>query len=262
MVERENCNFWSVWYARLPVTMEVSPYLFESPAESMLRKLLHTHLDLENIVSDPARRATPKLYVGATDVRNGSRVIFEGETLTYDDLIASAAVPPLFKAINSDHHLYWDGLFTTNPPVREFADLKPDEIWVVQINPQRREHEPRTMQQIVDRRNELAGNLSLGQELYFVDKINQLLKSYSELGAIYRQILIRVVELDRPDLDYQSKLDRSSTLIEGLLQEGEKCAELFFDSRSVWPRGGSIPKHSVRPRTSRLEQPTRINERV
>ena len=34
------------------------------------------------------------ILVGATDVLNGDRVVFEGEGLTYDDLIASAAVPP------------------------------------------------------------------------------------------------------------------------------------------------------------------------
>src|SRR5512144_1737982 len=36
---------------------------------------------------------------------------------------------------------YWDGLYSQNPPVRELLDAevkegKPDEIWVVRINPQ------------------------------------------------------------------------------------------------------------------------------
>jgi NTE family protein len=241
-------NFWSVSLARLPITLEVSPYLYEPAAEPRLRALLHKHLDLEHVTSDPVRRARPKLYVGATDVLNGDRVIFEGESLTYDDLIASAAVPPLFRAVKADGRLYWDGLFTTNPPVREFTDLpeRPDEIWVVQINPQRRDREPRTMQEIVDRRNELAGNLSLGQELYFVDKINQLLESHSSLSAKYKRIQIRVVELDRKDLDYVSKLDRSSALIEGLLENGQQRAEWFFDRRSEWPREGTAPAASVR----------------
>src|SRR4051794_5887338 len=37
-------NFWSVWLTRLPVTLEVSPYLYEPSAEPKLRDLLRTHL--------------------------------------------------------------------------------------------------------------------------------------------------------------------------------------------------------------------------
>jgi NTE family protein len=240
-------NFWGVWAARLPVSVEVSPYLYDPPAEPRLRALLHAHLDLDGLPKDPARRGPPKLLIGATDLLNGDRVIFPGESLTYDDLIASAAVPPLFRAVSADGHLYWDGLFATNPPVREFTDLdeRPDEIWVVQINPQRRENEPRSMKEIVDRRNELAGNLSLGQELYFVDKINQLIATHSALTANYKTIRIRVVELEAEGLDYPSKLDRASPLIESLVAAGRERADWFFDARSTWPRQHTAPARSV-----------------
>jgi NTE family protein len=240
-------NFWGVWLARLPITFEVSPYLYEPAAEPKLRALLRLHLDLEDFTSDPSRRSDPKLLIGATDVLNGDRVIFEGETLAYDDLIASAAVPPLFRAVSDDGRLYWDGLFASNPPVREFTDLDdpPDEIWVVQINPQRRGAEPRSMREIVDRRNELAGNLSLGQELNFVDKINHLLERHEILSAKYKRIKVRVVELDGEQLDYPSKLDRGIDLIEKLLDTGSDRAEWFFDSRSTWPRDRTAPARSV-----------------
>jgi NTE family protein len=240
-------NFWGVWLARLPVTLEVSPYLYEPAAEPRLRALLGLHLDLEDFTTDAARRAEPKLLIGATDVLNGDRVIFQGETLTYDDLIASAAVPPLFRAVSDDARLYWDGLFASNPPVREFTDLDepPDEIWVVQINPQRRVSEPRSMREIVDRRNELAGNLSLGQELYFVNTINQLIERHELLTTKYKTIQLRVVELDGEELDYPSKLDRASDLIEKLLDAGRERAEWFFDARSRWPRDRTPPPRSA-----------------
>jgi NTE family protein len=236
-----------VWLAALPV--EVSPYLYEAPAEPRLRQLLSRHLDLEDFTSDPLQRAQPKLLIGATDVLNGDRMIFHGEHLTYDALVASAAVPPLFRAVPDDGRLYWDGLFTTNPPVREFTDLdeRPDEIWVVQINPQRRDTEPRSMPEILDRRNELAGNLSLGQELYCVEKINELLESHSTLTVKYKRIQVRVVELEleHEQLDYPSKVDRRSAFIEQLLDAGRKRAELFFDDRSKWPRERTMPARSV-----------------
>ena len=251
-------NFWAVQWARAPITVEVSPYLYEPPAEPTLRALLGTHLDLERLTADPAARARPKLLIGATEVMEGDRVIFEGESLTYDDLIASAAVPPLFRAKRvGRQHLYWDGLFASNPPVREFTDLdeRPDEIWVVQINPQRREHEPRSMRDIVDRRNELAGNLSLGQELYFVDKINRMIDSHQALVSQYKRIRVRVVELAAEGLDYPSKLDRRGVFIEQLLDAGRERAGWFFDARSEWPRAHTAPARSVRVRRA-IGQPT------
>jgi NTE family protein len=230
-------NFWAVASARLPVSAEISPYLYSPVAEPRLRELLGRHLDLASLPSEPGRRANPKLLIGATDIIRGLGVAFEGESLTYDELIASAAVPPLFRAVEAHGSLFWDGLFSRNPPVREFTGLpeRPDEIWVVQINPQQRIAEPRTMPEIIDRRNELSGNLSLSQELYFITKINELLAECPSLDARYKPITIRVVELDG-DLDYPSKLDRSSQMIERLMRNGEERAAWFFDGRSLWPR--------------------------
>ena len=242
-------NFWSVWLARAPFTAEISPYAYVPIAEPRLRKLLARHLALERLPVDPGLRGQPKLLIGATDILAGERVVFHGEMLTYDDVIASAAVPPLFRAVNADGKLYWDGLFSTNPPVREFTDLpeKPEEVWVVQINPQRRRVEPRAMSEIIDRRNELSGNLSLGQELYFISKINDLCRAYPVLADHYKEIKLRVVELDIEDLDYPSKLDRSHNLIHRLMHHGQERAEWFFEGRSEWPRSGSLPKRAVSP---------------
>lgn len=235
-------NAWGLWLARSPVTAELSPYVYAPTARTRLEALLRQHLALERIDA-AARRSGPRLFVGATDIVEGLRVVFEGDTLGYEDLIASAAIPPLFQAVAAHGTLFWDGLFTTNPPVREFTDLhpRPDEIWVVQIDPQRREEEPRTTGAIADRRNELAGNLSLGQELHFIDKINELLRDHAPLARRYRPIRIRVVELSIQGLDYPSKFDRSGPFIEALMRHGEERAAWFFDERSCWPRAGTPP---------------------
>ena len=242
-------NLWNVISARLPISVELSPYLYEPTAEPKLRSLLRSHLGLEQIATDARQRARLKLCIGATDVLSGDRVVFAGETLTYDELIASAAVPPLFRAVSATGRLCWDGLFTSNPPVREFTDLaeRPDEIWVVQINPQLRASEPRTMQEILDRRNELAGNLALGQELHFIETINRLLEAHPALAERYQPIRIRVVPLGLPRLDHSSKLDRSSALIAALFENGVDRSAWFFDERSAWPRAGTPPAASVRP---------------
>jgi NTE family protein len=235
-------NAWGLWAARLPVTAEISPYLYEPTAEPRLRALLRRHLDLESLPQG-SRHAHPKLFIGATDLLSGNRTIFAGETLTYDDLIASAAIPPLFRAVHAHGRLFWDGLFSTNPPVREFTDLEPvpEEIWIIQINPQTQTEEPRSIPEITYRRNELSGNLSLGQELYFINKINELLHDHRTLAERYRPIRIRVIELGVAGLDYPSKFDRDPAFIQHLLDNGAERAAWFFDERSTWPRPGTPP---------------------
>jgi NTE family protein len=220
-------NLWGVWLARMPVSADVSPYTYVPMAAGALRGLLERHVRLAELPTP--RPHSPRLYLGATEILNGRGCAFEGQTLTYDDIVASAAIPPLFRAVAKGHELYWDGLFSRNPPVREFTDLprdeRPDEMWVVRINPKRRLREPRAMPEIVDRRNELSGNLALDQELYFVDKINELRRLSGELAERYKHIEVREIELDRPDLDYPSKLDRSPDLIRSLMRDGSAQAK-------------------------------------
>src|SRR4029434_7984087 len=125
--------------------------------------------------------------------------------------LASAPTPTLFRAVEVGDGTYWDGLFSQNPPVRELVDTRPDELWVVQINPSARDDEPTSMVEIADRRNELSGNLSLHQELGFIEKINQLLEEglLAEDGR-YKQIVVRLIELARPQLS--RKLGAASKL--------------------------------------------------
>jgi NTE family protein len=246
-------NFWAVSWARSPFTFEVSPYQYEPVAEPAMLQLLQRHLDLEQFTQDRARRAKPKLFMGATDVLSGRRTIFEGETIIYKDVIASAAVPPLFRAVPIDRGLYWDGLFATNPPVREFTNLPdeswPDEIWVVQLNPQLRKREPRSIRDIIDRRNELAGNLSLGQELYFVHTVNEMIDKHGLRD--YDKIRIRLVELDVEGLDYPSKLDRRQDFVESLIRHGRERADWFFEDRSLWRAEDNPLAKSFFPRHER-----------
>ena len=105
------------------------------------------------------------------------------DVITHEVILASAAVPTLFRAEPVDGHRYWDGLFALNPPVRDLPDAgrghcdvdkPPDEIWAILINPIRYRGEPTRMDTIRDPRNELAANISFQQEITFIGKINEL----------------------------------------------------------------------------------------
>jgi NTE family protein len=243
-------NYWAVALARLPVTAEISPYSYGPVAEPKLRELLARHLNLEALPNAAARRPHPRLLLGATEILSGDRTVFNDDGVTYDMVIASAAVPPLFRAITIGEHRYWDGLFASNPPIRELTDpdIRPAEIWVIQINPQHRFAEPQTVQDINDRRNELAGNLSLAQELFFIHKINEIIADDDSVTRKkgYKPIQLRVTELGMTDLDYSSKLDRSPEFIDRLMKDGAARAGQFFEPSSIWPRDGSLPAKSAR----------------
>src|SRR5262249_44321339 len=148
------------------------------------------------------------------------------EEISVDMVLASAAIPTLFRAVQVGDGTYWDGLFSQNPPIRELMASQPDELWVIQINPTESEDEPRTMLEIPARRNELAGNLSLHQELHFVEKIDQLLEAgLLAADGTYRKVMVRVLELARSrvsrSLGAASKLNRDPAFIRELIEHGE-----------------------------------------
>lgn len=223
-------NACAVGIARMPVTAEISPYAYWPVAEWRMRELLERHLQLEKLPSYPHFPSLPKLLIGATDIRRGEGKPFTGENLRYDHIIASAAIPPVFRAVQVDGFPYWDGLFNRNPPVREFTDIekphRPNEIWLIRINPIERADEPITMPDIIDRRNELAGNLAVDQELYHIHKVNELIADGRLAG--YQHITLRQIKLEMPNLDYVSKLDRSPSLLRELFEAGGAEAMEFF----------------------------------
>src|SRR4051812_22986169 len=148
---------------------------------------------------------------------------------------APAAFPPLSRPAQAGGGTYGDGLSPQTPPIRELLDARLDELRVIQINPSEREHEPRTVAEIADRRNELSGNLSLHQELRFVEKIDQLL----EAGLLtpdgkYRKVMVRILELVRSrvsrSLGTASKLNRDPAFIRELMEHGEARAGEFLDA--------------------------------
>jgi predicted acylesterase/phospholipase RssA len=127
---------------------------------------------------------------------------------------------------------YWDGLFSQNPPVRDFIsgiDVKPDEIWVIQINPRTNKKLPESTEAIAHRRNELSGNLSLYQELFFIEKVNEWIEKgyFNESKTDYKIIRVGFIKMLR-DLELESKLDRRPEFIEEMKAYGEKQAGEFL----------------------------------
>jgi NTE family protein len=233
-------------------TLLVTPYLYPEWGKEALKELLEGVVDFGEI-----RRlvtgSSPKLLVGAVEVRSGEFEVFRDAEVTAEKILASCALPMMFRAVRiGEDGVYWDGLFSQNPPIRDFmrefpdSTTKPDELWLIQINPQRREHEPTAMADILNRRGELAGNLSLHQEIDFLHEINGLLPYFPK--DRYKHIGMRKIEMLR-ELDAASKMDRRPSLIREMFAYGEEQAEGFLAGCRSQPLLADARRHHV-PRTS------------
>jgi len=213
----------------------ISPSQIPMPevGKQRIRTILERHIDFEEIPGI-CQRDTPELVVGTVNVNAGVFETFVNEDVTVEAVLASAAVPNMFEAVKIHGHYHWDGLFSQNPPVGDLMDLppdrKPEELWVVQVNPQEFEGEPTTSEVIADRRNELSGNISLNQELGFIHQVN----TWVENGKLPADEFVKT-EIHRIQMGEQyhcsTKVDRGPDFIDELRELGSRRAREFIDTK-------------------------------
>lgn len=215
----------------LMVLPEVSPYHLPPWGEDYFRDILDQYFDFEELRELARRPDAPGLQIGAVEVLSGHFEIFTGPELRAECLLASAAIPDLFRAVQvPDRGVYWDGLFSQNPPIHDLTDHQLDELWLIQINPSTCARVPMETHEILDRRNALSGNLSMVQELRFIEVINRKIADGTLVDPKYRPIRVGRIPLDR-ELSYRSKLDRRPEFLEELREYGKTKSRWFLSER-------------------------------
>ena len=213
------------------VLPEISPYHLPTWGEEQFRNVLNQHFDFEELRKLAHRPDAPALLIGAVEVLTGHFEVFTGEELRVECLLASAAIPELFRAVTvPGRGVYWDGLFSQNPPIHDLTEYNINELWVIQINSSTCAQVPMETHEIADRRNQLAGNLSMEQELNLVEMINRLIATGKLNDPKYHPIHIARTHLDR-DLGYSSKLDRKREFLDELMEYGKSKARWFLKER-------------------------------
>jgi NTE family protein len=216
-------------FVALPV---VSPYMFPPFGLEIFREKLLKYLNFEELRELARKPGAPGIHIGAVEVLTGHFEDFTGGELQVESLLASAAIPELFPAITiPGKGVYWDGLFSQNPPIHELTDHNINELWLIQINPSTCASVPTTTCEIADRRNELSGNLSMEQELHLIEMVNRLLAQNLLRDSKYHPISISRIPLER-DLDASSKLDRKPDFIYELIEYGKAKARWFLKDRA------------------------------
>jgi NTE family protein len=217
----------------LMVLPEVSPYHLPTWGEDQFRSILNTYFDFEELRRLARRPGAPLLKIGAVEVLSGHFELFTGEELTVECLLASAAIPELFRAVAvPGRGVYWDGLFSQNPPIHDLLELQIDELWLIQINSSTTARVPSETHEILDRRNALSGNLSMEQELAFIDTLNRAIRQGRLTDTKFRPIEVSRISMDR-ELSYRSKLDRRPELLEELRAFGQTKCRWFLREREA-----------------------------
>ena len=214
----------------------VSPSQVPGPemGKRQIRTVLERYIDFEEI-PDLCQRDAPELVVGTVDINAGVFETFIDEDVTVEAVLASAAVPNLFEAVEIHDHYHWDGLFSQNPPVKDLMsqppERKPEQLWIIQVNPQEFEGEPTTSEVIADRRNELSGNISLNQELGFIERINDWVESGKLPADEFVQTHIRRIEMGKR-FHCSTKVDRDPDFLSDLQELGRERAREFLDEET------------------------------
>lgn len=151
-----------------------SPYVLNPYNFNLLRELLLQFVDFHQL----QKYSKIKLFISATNVRNGQLKIFSNKSITIDTILASTCLPYLSQAAKIDNEFYWDGGYLGNPaifPLIYNSSVK--DILIIHTNPIKREDIPKSSPEIENRINEIAFNSSLVRELRTIAFINNLIDS-------------------------------------------------------------------------------------
>ncbi|HWL31463.1 MAG TPA: patatin-like phospholipase family protein [Xanthobacteraceae bacterium] len=208
-----------------------SPYDLNPLNLNPLKDLIVRFVDF-----DAVRGSAMPLFIAATNVHTGRLRVFPREAINADAVMASAALPYVFRAVEIGGVPYWDGGYTANPPIYPFfRTTETEDVLVVQINPVLRPTTPRSAQEIVNRINEITFNASLVAEYRAIEFVRRLI----DRGALprgtgpgeYRRINVHRIDLGfiGKKLTPETRLNTDYDFFEMLHRAGRRAARRFIE---------------------------------
>jgi NTE family protein len=212
-----------------------SPYELNPLDINPLRQLLDELVDFAAL----RERGPMPVLIAATRVSTGQGRIFREHELTADVALASACLPQLHHAVEIDGEAYWDGGYSSNPPVLELAELGLGRtLLVLRINPVDGEGLPRSAPAIRERTAEIVFGRPLAVELAQLDKLRRLGRGLPGWlhPRLRRPARLEVQVIDGDEtlarLDPITKVAPDARLLEHLRAEGRAAAEAWVRRRA------------------------------
>jgi len=203
----------------------LSPYDLHPMDVNPLRRILTEVIDFEKLAQAPI-----KIFVTATSVSTGRARIFRNAEVTADALLASACLPTMFRAIEIEGELYWDGGYSGNPTITPLVrECVSRDTILVQINPIERREQPRSATEIANRLNEVSFNAVLLKELRMIALLRQAANPGEKEGAQWARMRIhRITSEMMTTLSASSKLLAEWGFLCMLRDEGRRAASDFL----------------------------------
>lgn len=225
---------WSPGYLLLKaVVNSVSPYQLNPRGYNPLVPILEEHVDFERIKA--SRRL--RLFVNATRVDTGAPRIFRNRELSARVLAASACLPMLFQAVELDDGSYWDGGYSSNPPLLPLLEhCRSRDTLVVQLSPTASPEVPTSVSAIVDRVNEIAFTSAMQQEFAAIDvmrrSVNRALLWAQPMQRRLRGLRLHHIDADAAlgEMGDSSRINASWRFLKVLRDEGRHRCEQWLES--------------------------------
>jgi NTE family protein len=208
-----------------------SPYELNPAGVDPLRALLLELIDFERL-----RKASSfRLLIAATNLRTGRGRIFDGREITLEAVLASAALPQVYRPVEIDGALYWDGGFTSNPPVLALAEAsRVRDIVIVRINPVESGGVPKTAPAIRSRVAEMVFGHPLQQEIERLEHARRIARGpagwLSPALRRLRRVRLQTISGDEAlgRLPPSSRIFPDWPMLEGLRDAGRAAADDFL----------------------------------
>lgn len=208
------------------MSQNISPYQFNPLNINPLSDILKEMVDFSAL----RKNKDFKLFITATNVRTGGSRIFITPELTCDMVMASAALPNIFQAVEIDGESYWDGGFVGNPSLWPlFYETEGHDLLIVHVNPVVRNIMPKDALSIEDRVNEITFNSAMLKEMRAIAFVQKLLHKdmlKEEHRDKYRDVLMHAIrsETVMHDFPMMTKYDTSRGMLKKLFEAGRKSA--------------------------------------
>jgi NTE family protein len=197
----------------------LSPYQLNPLDHNPLREILAEEVDFTAL----AHARAPELIVAATRISDGGARLFRRGEITLDAILASACLPAIHQAVEIEGEGYWDGGYSSNPPLRALVEGDvPDDLLVVQLNPIRHNGLPKSSREITQRLNQVVFNRPLMDEW----------ASLEPDAAAGRFRLHRLV-IEPENLPPGGALDLDRNFLEALRDQGRAQAAAWMDAQVI-----------------------------
>jgi NTE family protein len=136
--------------------------------------ILEEHIDFAAL----QKHAPMALYINATEASTGRGRVFSGAEISLDVVLASACLPALRHAVKIGDQYYWDGGYSSNPPIMPLIEnCRAADTMIVRLTPDRTDDLPKRAQDIQGNVNHIMFAQPLRREVEMIELAKRMADS-------------------------------------------------------------------------------------